>query len=737
LPSIVTLARLLAVLAVSGCLGDTSGPRVDSVSHFLARCLADADCGKGYACLCAVCTLPCEETSTCAELGAECVSRTAAQCGSAGGEDFCGLGCAQDGDCGRGLLCEEGLCVSPSRCDEEDLTRDGAVVVEVEGGGALIEGQTARCDTPLTARCADEVRWFVDDVEVGKGRTLESDKFDKGQSIRCEASLGARTGVSRPRLVENAPPVVVGLELTPTSVLPDAFLECRVVGLSDPDPGDGPPALQYEWLWKRPGENGIFADQTAETLDAALVGPTDEVVCRVSAKDIDGAQVTLDSTSARLDCASFMVAMSFAGEPVLKRAVRGKLPDEADLRFVVRGLAGEVASATLDDVAVTDMAGGTRMAEDLGTAAGWELCADGGEGATIEGEARAEANWQVFSPIDTVRTEGGISVGFGLSWSASTAAFEVGLEEPTTTLCTEGGPVAGEGAWVAFGTGLEQAGDGATVGAVTWGGERLTSPWATPLVGRYPVEARLWPSCGIESLERHACLLRRGSLGSERCNGLDDDCDGDVDEGLCGCEPTRAVVWTERWSHALDTRPGLAELIAGQWNSQTVTAVEGRDCLLQSSDWNYAFFTMDRGDARFEALEAEVFWPGRDRTSIGLFMHGTRSGMNFVTESLSLGIRAGYLWGLFGGSTVMGGQVMGGTGLGQPLSAGWHKLRLEVDRECGSAKVVVDGEVWASDIELAQDWIAGPTIGLASFGVAPTTAPDVCWSNVRLFDGAR
>ena len=112
------LVSALSLLGFAlGCQSPDKGPQTSSESHFLTSC--NASCGDGFACLCGVCTKPCDSDATCSALaaGAECVevaSRPqAASCPAADGAGFCDLRCSADADChalGGDFGCEAGFC---------------------------------------------------------------------------------------------------------------------------------------------------------------------------------------------------------------------------------------------------------------------------------------------------------------------------------------------------------------------------------------------------------------------------------------------------------------------------------------------------------------------------------------------------------------------------------------------------------------------------------------------------
>lgn len=101
----------IAVMAL-GCTASTR-PEPGSQTHFLDTC--DGNCPSGLACVCGVCTLPCDEDATC-EVQSEAATCSAAMADGqacAGARRVCDVECERDGDCeavGQGFACEGGRC---------------------------------------------------------------------------------------------------------------------------------------------------------------------------------------------------------------------------------------------------------------------------------------------------------------------------------------------------------------------------------------------------------------------------------------------------------------------------------------------------------------------------------------------------------------------------------------------------------------------------------------------------
>ncbi|MEZ4433708.1 MAG: hypothetical protein R3F65_14975 [bacterium] len=127
----------LLALALAGCITEASPPgsgRVDSESHWLSPCTADAECGA-LACLCGACTRPCGDDAACGGealclgFGGDLCAPVPACTAACVGDGDCPAAlrcvdgacqptpdCAADGDCGDGAACRDGRCVSRERC---------------------------------------------------------------------------------------------------------------------------------------------------------------------------------------------------------------------------------------------------------------------------------------------------------------------------------------------------------------------------------------------------------------------------------------------------------------------------------------------------------------------------------------------------------------------------------------------------------------------------------------------
>lgn len=172
----------LAIVALIGCIersSPPSGPRVDSESHWLSPCEADAQCGA-LQCICGVCSrdcdaLACGGEATCAPFGADTCGAVLA----------CTTACVDGADCPGTLRCLDGICDAPAACADDGDCAAGVcrsarcVPAEICGDGVDQDGDGGDCDDPdclAEPACADTAARFEapprvvacsDSVELG------------------------------------------------------------------------------------------------------------------------------------------------------------------------------------------------------------------------------------------------------------------------------------------------------------------------------------------------------------------------------------------------------------------------------------------------------------------------------------------------------------------------------------------------------------------------------------------
>ena len=125
---------------------------------------------------------------------------------------------------------------------------------------------------------ASRLSWSIDGVNAGAGSTL-SGGFVRGSEVACDVtpSDGRLDGatVSDTLVIENTPPVVSGLVITPTTPQTDDLVTCSYAYAdADFDADDS------EVVWLR---NGL-AQSTGSSYAGTMI-PGDELTCQVTARD--------------------------------------------------------------------------------------------------------------------------------------------------------------------------------------------------------------------------------------------------------------------------------------------------------------------------------------------------------------------------------------------------------------------------------------------------------------------
>jgi hypothetical protein len=131
-------------------------PSPNENTNWLGMCDADADCGQAAACLCGVCSMPCDTHAWCERTSgapSRCVSEASpkldAQCGEPSpSASICVASCTSDGDCaayGRGSHCERGVCLSAANAFDEGTP--GSISV-ADGGRTTFDGDAGATQRP-------------------------------------------------------------------------------------------------------------------------------------------------------------------------------------------------------------------------------------------------------------------------------------------------------------------------------------------------------------------------------------------------------------------------------------------------------------------------------------------------------------------------------------------------------------------------------------------------------------
>jgi hypothetical protein len=177
----------VAALAVPSCGGATEDGGTDSNTHWLRKCSADSDCGT-LSCLCGVCTRPCNETASCADLGETAVCGTSpSTCASA--SPVC-------------VACGDGPGRTPCNAEAGSPLTGGTCPAGVVEGDSC-DGSVEQCWTPCSTGLRGQYACSEGTWTAGKGLFPCGDAgsavvggvcpADVGPGVPCSGSGGCRT----------------------------------------------------------------------------------------------------------------------------------------------------------------------------------------------------------------------------------------------------------------------------------------------------------------------------------------------------------------------------------------------------------------------------------------------------------------------------------------------------------------------------------------------------------------
>ncbi len=136
-------AALVAAWLPVGCFGSTG---TDSNTHWLDRCVTDADCGASLSCLCGICSESCTTSSACEWLSpdARCATLSRSLCGDERTPPACVAPCEETRDCPAShLSCIDGQCLpreQDAATSSDAMTNDAA---DGAGGNSGSDGDAA------------------------------------------------------------------------------------------------------------------------------------------------------------------------------------------------------------------------------------------------------------------------------------------------------------------------------------------------------------------------------------------------------------------------------------------------------------------------------------------------------------------------------------------------------------------------------------------------------------------
>jgi hypothetical protein len=148
-----------------------------------------------------------------------------------------------------------------------------------------------------------EIQWYVDLLASVTGPTLDGAAFDKGQTVRCEATptdgedAGA-TFASETVEVANTPPSISAVAIDPTSGTETTTFTCLPSGWVDPDPADVEGYLIHWYV----GPSGAeVSSVTTTTIDGTFFDQGDSLYCEATPTDGEESGGMLTSSAVTVD----------------------------------------------------------------------------------------------------------------------------------------------------------------------------------------------------------------------------------------------------------------------------------------------------------------------------------------------------------------------------------------------------------------------------------------------------
>ena len=188
--------RGLVLLAITQCQPAAFEPETGGETHFLTACDDSPEaCGTALACVCNVCTLPCDEQAACATFpNARCVQlNETTSCQEAPAVGRCELTCATDVDCSALSVrhfCDDGVCrAEPGELQPTptDACTDGDRLIEqVSANEVVVLGDAFFAST-------HEVTAFLEDQARGAGLLEPGERYrDESTVLQNALALSGR-----------------------------------------------------------------------------------------------------------------------------------------------------------------------------------------------------------------------------------------------------------------------------------------------------------------------------------------------------------------------------------------------------------------------------------------------------------------------------------------------------------------------------------------------------------------
>jgi hypothetical protein len=174
----------------------------------------------------------------------------------------------------------------------------------------------------------------------------------------------------------------------------------------------------------------------------------------------------------------------------------------------------------------------------------------------------------------------------------------------------------------------------------------------------------------------------------------------------------------------------------GAWNYQGPTEVAGRIGWRQRSDWNALYVPVPRG-GEFEAVQVDVYHPG---TSSGFAFYPLsdyryyNGAENFLGLGGDLTQFTAHRGGWYDGYSSSDGIVeLARTHVGVSVGR-WFTLRIEMDRELGLARTLIDG-VEQFTFEVDYSTLESSYVQLRTGTACCSVPADIAWSNLVIEAG--
>jgi hypothetical protein len=529
--------------------------------------------------------------------------------------------------------------------------------------------------------------WTVDGTPAGTATVLAG-AFRRDQTVACTVTAhdgrGATDTSTATLVVSDTAPAITSIALLPASPSSDTPLYAEVA-TEDAD-GD-PVSLAYRWEL----EGTVVG--TGATLPAGTAARGDVVTLTVTPTDgtregaASSASITIGNAAPVVGSVTLTPAAVFTDD-VLTASARASDADGDALTstydwYVDGALVQSGAGDTLDGAAHFDRDATVHVV----------VTADDGADTT----ARASA------PVVVSNTAPG-APGIALTPTDAVDGDDLTCAVVAAATDADGDPLAYTFRW--------------TVDGVAYAGA-TDAPTASVVPGSHVTRDQTW-TCAVAATDTDA-------------TGASATASVTVVSG----EPT----WTRIWSHALADTPAGSVVLDGGWLDQYIGSAYGRSAWIQPSDWNVVYIPVTRSGTELEAVEVDVYVPAH--AGIALYPLGERNGYNGAEDYFGLGasgatgtMSAGY-GGWYDGCCASSDMVDVATGLPGFTAGAWHTLRAEYDLATNEVSFLLDGTEVYTTTSIPLATLSDAYVQLRTGTPCCSTAADVAWTNLEVYEGTR